>query len=98
VTESRKLILCDESGRGRPIADVLAGMDLTGSYAIVTGPEGGFARAELDVVRDHPFVTSVGLGPRILRADTAALAAIAVFQSLAHDRLGSPPPRFDPRD
>jgi 16S rRNA (uracil1498-N3)-methyltransferase len=98
ATASRKGILCDESGAGGPIADALAKSGTGGSHAIFTGPEGGFAREELDLLRKHPFVTSVGLGPRILRADTAALAAIAVFQALAHDRLGSPPPRFVPRD
>lgn len=92
--KDRRLVFCDESGSGGPIADVLAGQDLTQPHAILTGPEGGFARAELDAVRKLPFVTAVGLGPRVLRADTAALAALAIFQALAHDRLGSPPPRF----
>jgi 16S rRNA (uracil1498-N3)-methyltransferase len=90
----RRLVFCDESGGGGPIADVLGGQDLTQPHAILTGPEGGFARAELDALHKLPFVTPVGLGPRVLRADTAALAALAVFQALAHDRLGSPPPRF----
>jgi 16S rRNA (uracil1498-N3)-methyltransferase len=91
----RHLIFCDESGGGGPIADVLAKQDLSQPHAILTGPEGGFARTELDALRKLPFVTPVGLGPRVLRADTAALAALAVFQALAHDRLGSPPPRFE---
>jgi 16S rRNA (uracil1498-N3)-methyltransferase len=92
--QKRRLIFCDESGGGGPIADVLATHDLSQPHAILTGPEGGFARAELDAVRKLPFVTAVGLGPRVLRADTAALAALAIFQALAHDRLASPPPRF----
>jgi 16S rRNA (uracil1498-N3)-methyltransferase len=90
----RRLVVCDESGGGGPIADVLAKENLTQPYAILTGPEGGFSRAELDAIGKLPFVTRVGLGPRVLRADTAALAALAIFQALAHDRLGSPPPRF----
>ncbi len=90
----RRLVFCDESGGGGPIADVLAKHDLRQPHAILTGPEGGFARAELDALRKLPFATPVGLGPRVLRADTAALSALAVFQALAHDRLGSPPPRF----
>jgi 16S rRNA (uracil1498-N3)-methyltransferase len=90
----RRLVFCDESGGGGPIADVLAKNDLQQPHAILTGPEGGFARAELDALHKLPFVTPVGLGPRVLRADTAALSALAVFQALAHDRLGSPPPRF----
>lgn len=90
----RRLIFCDESGGGGPIADVLHNYDLRQPHAILTGPEGGFARAELDALHKLPFATPVGLGPRVLRADTAALSALAVFQALAHDRLGSPPPRF----
>lgn len=90
----RRLVFCDESGGGGPIADVLQKQDLSLPHAILTGPEGGFARAELDALRKLPFATPVGLGPRVLRADTAALSALAVFQALAHDRLGSPPPRF----
>ncbi|HEX9464940.1 MAG TPA: 16S rRNA (uracil(1498)-N(3))-methyltransferase [Alphaproteobacteria bacterium] len=90
----RQLIFCDESGAGAPIAEALAKADLQQPHAILTGPEGGFARAELDALHKLPFSTAVGLGPRVLRADTAALAALAVFQALAHDRLGSPPPRF----
>jgi 16S rRNA (uracil1498-N3)-methyltransferase len=90
----RRLVFCDESGGGAPIAEALAKLDLNQPHAILTGPEGGFARAELDALHKLPFSTPVGLGPRVLRADTAALAALAVFQALAHDRLGSPPPRF----
>jgi 16S rRNA (uracil1498-N3)-methyltransferase len=94
--KERRLILCDESGAGGPIVDVLGKLDTTLPHAILTGPEGGFARAELDALHDLPFVTSVGLGPRVLRADTAALAALAIFQAVSHDRLKSPPPRFKP--
>ena len=51
----------------------------------VIGPEGGFADEELDRLLKLPFVTAVGLGPRLLRADTAALAALAVWQAVAGD-------------
>ncbi|WP_430515629.1 RsmE family RNA methyltransferase [Inquilinus limosus] len=57
------------------------------------GPEGGFAAAELAALQRHEFVRPVGLGPRILRADTAAIAALAVWQSLAGDGRGRPPHR-----
>jgi 16S rRNA (uracil1498-N3)-methyltransferase len=53
--------------------------------AILTGPEGGFADYELDDLRKLPFVCPAGLGPRVLRADTAALAALAAFQALVGD-------------
>lgn len=94
--QERRIVLCDETGGGGPIGDVLARTGTQGPHAVLIGPEGGFARAELDALKKLPFVTPVGLGPRVLRADTAALAALAVFQSVAHDRLGSPPPRYVP--
>ena len=84
----RRLLICDETGGGPPIAEVLTGLDAdarTAPWAIVIGPEGGFAAAELDALRRIKDVTAVGLGPRILRADTAALAALAVWQSLIGD-------------
>lgn len=90
----RRLIVCDETGGGRPIAEALRALPLDGPHAVMIGPEGGFAPAELDALRALPSVTQVGLGPRVLRADTAALAALAVFQSLHHERFGAPPPRF----
>lgn len=92
--KERQLIYCDETGGGGPIADVVASQDPLQPRAILIGPEGGFARAELDALRELPFAVPVGLGPRVLRADTAALAALAIVQALAHDRLGSSPPRF----
>jgi 16S rRNA (uracil1498-N3)-methyltransferase len=88
---SRSILLCAEAGESVPIAQALAGRDLTGDWAIMTGPEGGFAPAELAMLAQYPFVTRVGLGPSILRADTAALAALAVFQ--ASSPRGSRPPR-----
>jgi 16S rRNA (uracil1498-N3)-methyltransferase len=94
----RRLIVCDETGAGKPIAAALRALTLDGPHAVMIGPEGGFASAELDALRALPSVTPVGLGPRVLRADTAALAALAVFQSLHHERFGAPPPRFRGHD
>ena len=51
----------------------------------ITGQEGGFDPAEREMLRAMPFVIPVTLGPRILRADTAALAALAVWQSVKGD-------------
>ena len=84
----RRLLMCDETGGGPPIAEALAALDKdarAAPWAIVIGPEGGFAAGELDALRRIKNVTSVGLGPRILRADTAALAALAVWQALIGD-------------
>ncbi|GGF16261.1 ribosomal RNA small subunit methyltransferase E [Aliidongia dinghuensis] len=82
----RRLMVCDETGRAPSIARALAdGAPRAAPWALLIGPEGGFAPEELDALRKLPFVTAVGLGPRVLRADTAALAALAVFQALAGD-------------
>jgi 16S rRNA (uracil1498-N3)-methyltransferase len=92
---ARHLILCAEAGAALPIAEALSSLKCdvrqTNAWAILCGPEGGFARSELDLLSKLPFVTPVGLGPRILRADTAALAALAVFQSILGDGAHRPP-------
>ena len=81
----RHMIVCDETGAGAPIAAALGEIPTEGRYAIVTGPEGGFEAGELDALSGVPLITRVTLGPRLLRADTAALAALACFQALAGD-------------
>lgn len=82
----RRLLVGDETGGGKPIAEIAAEMAKSPEpLAVMIGPEGGFAPDELDQLRDVPFVTPVGLGPRVLRADTAALAALAVVQAVAGD-------------
>jgi 16S rRNA (uracil1498-N3)-methyltransferase len=82
----RRLLLCDETGQGEPIANALARLGPSpGAAAFMIGPEGGFAPAELDALRKLPNCTAVGLGPRLLRADTAALSALACWQALAGD-------------
>jgi 16S rRNA (uracil1498-N3)-methyltransferase len=82
---ARHLIVCDETGGGRPIAAAAAGVPAGAPAALLIGPEGGFAQTELDALANLPFVTRAGLGPRILRAETAALAALAAFQAIAGD-------------
>ena len=84
----RRLMMCDETGGGPPIAEALSRLDeaaRSAPWAIVIGPEGGFAETELQALRRIKDVMSVGLGPRILRADTAALAALACWQALIGD-------------
>lgn len=86
----RRLLVCDETGGGTPIAAALAdaldgapgGGGSHAPWAILTGPEGGFDPAELDALAKLPIVTRAGLGPLILRADTAAVAALACWQAL----------------
>ncbi len=80
----RQLVVMDETGTGAPIAEALPGLS-DGPVAFLAGPEGGFAKSELDGLRRLPFVTFIGLGPRILRADTAALAALACWQAWRGD-------------
>ena len=81
--QERRLFFCDEGGDARPLAEGAHGV--SGLAAILTGPEGGFDPVEREMLRALPFVTPVTLGPRILRADTAALAALAIWQSVAGD-------------
>lgn len=80
----RRLMYCDEVGLAAPAVKALATMPKA-PWAILTGPEGGFDPAEREMLRRLSFVTPVSLGPRIMRADTAALAAIALWQSTLGD-------------
>jgi 16S rRNA (uracil1498-N3)-methyltransferase len=80
----RPLLVCDETGAGELIADAAARLG-PGPMALLTGPEGGFAKTELDYLGNLSFVIRIGLGPRVLRADTAALASLAVLQAVAGD-------------
>lgn len=87
----RPLFLCAEAGAATPVAEAVAAS--TGRpAAFLTGPEGGFSKGELDHLRQLPFVVPVSLGPRVLRADTAALAALACWQAAAGDWRAARPP------
>lgn len=87
----RQLLVCDETGAGSPVFRALSASGLDGASdgarcaAILIGPEGGFAADELDALGKLPFVTRISLGPRILRADTAVLAALACWQAASGD-------------
>lgn len=82
----RRLLLCAERGPVKAIGEQLQELrGESGGYAVLTGPEGGFAPGEIERLTALPFVLPVGLGPRVLRADTAALAALACFQALLGD-------------
>ena len=82
--EGRRLMFCDETLSGRPAAlpgDLAEG----GAWAILIGPEGGLSDTERDRLRALTFAHPVSLGPRILRADTAAVAALALVQAVRGD-------------
>jgi 16S rRNA (uracil1498-N3)-methyltransferase len=78
-----------EAGRAAPMADVLKASPAPAG-AILIGPEGGFSPAERTMLRKLDFVRPVGLGPRILRAETAAAAALAIWQAVLGDWRSSP--------
>ncbi len=82
--KERRIVFCDEAGEAPPIAEALA-VAPDGPWAVLVGPEGGFDPAERALIRAQGCVTPVSLGPRILRADTAGLAALAVWQALRGD-------------
>jgi len=75
----RHLVFADESLLGA--RESLAAAPEAEKWAILIGPEGGFSPQERDRLRALPFVTPISLGPRILRADTAAVAALTLWQS-----------------
>jgi 16S rRNA (uracil1498-N3)-methyltransferase len=77
------LLVAAERRAAPPVAAVAA--RLSPPFALLVGPEGGFERAELDDLARRPFVSPAALGPRILRAETAALAGLAVLQAIAGD-------------
>ena len=78
----RVLFFADETG-GAPAAEAMASHP--GAAAILIGPEGGFDDAERDAVRALPQAVGIGLGSRILRAETAAAAAVAIWMAAAGD-------------
>ena len=80
---SRRLMFCDETG-GEPATRALTGAG-GGPWAILIGPEGGFTPEERDRLRALPFTLVVSLGPRVLRADTAATTALTLWQAAVGD-------------
>jgi 16S rRNA (uracil1498-N3)-methyltransferase len=80
----RRIIFCDEGDAGQNPLPVLTSVKER-KLALLIGPEGGFSDAERSLLRSLDFVTAIPLGPRILRADTAAVAAMAVIQATIGD-------------
>ncbi|HEY2662398.1 MAG TPA: 16S rRNA (uracil(1498)-N(3))-methyltransferase [Caulobacteraceae bacterium] len=98
----RRLMFCDEAGddpaaewggpqgRARPVLDVLSQSAPGDPWALLIGPEGGFAPEEREMLRAASFVAPVTLGPRILRADTAAISALTLWQAALGDWAPTP--------
>lgn len=98
---ARRLMFCDEAGddpdlewggetgRAQPVLRVLAAAP-PGPWAVLIGPEGGFAPEERAALRAAAYVAPVTLGPRILRADTAAFSALTLWQAALGDWRGAP--------
>ncbi len=82
--KDRRIIYCDEGDAGQNPLPVLQGLN-DKHYALLIGPEGGFSEEERTLLRGLDFVTPIPLGPRILRADTAAVAALAIMQVTVGD-------------
>jgi 16S rRNA (uracil1498-N3)-methyltransferase len=80
----RRIIYCDEGDAGQNPLPVLSAIKER-HLALLVGPEGGFSEEERTRLRSLDFVTAIPLGPRILRADTAAVAAMAVVQAAIGD-------------
>jgi 16S rRNA (uracil1498-N3)-methyltransferase len=85
-------VFCDESA---DVADPVAALVATrphlgGRLAVLIGPEGGFAEEERAALLKRPKVVRITLGPRILRADTAAVAVLALVQAVLGDWKGRP--------
>ncbi|MCP5382393.1 MAG: 16S rRNA (uracil(1498)-N(3))-methyltransferase [Kordiimonadaceae bacterium] len=80
--ENRGLIFCDEAGDAIPMQEIKKSFD---KWAVLIGPEGGFSPQEREFIRAHQNTVAITLGPRILRADTAAVAALSLWQSFLGD-------------
>ncbi len=81
--KDRQLLFCDEAKVGQAVADLSTAE--RGKWAILIGPEGGFSETETTRLRAMEQATSISLGPRILRADTAAVAALTLWQMALGD-------------
>jgi len=88
----RLLVFCDEAADvANPVHALQGGLSATNGVDILIGPEGGFAEEERALLLRQPRILILSLGPRILRADTAAVAALALVQAVLGDWTGSGP-------
>ena len=80
--DDRAILFCDEARDADPIQDLKPSYE---NWAILIGPEGGFSPEERKMIRDHKNTIAISLGPRILRADTAAVVALSLWQTFFGD-------------
>lgn len=83
LPENHILLFCDESGNGTPAPDIT--LPQNRPLTVLIGPEGGFSQQEQHILAQHNQTVAISMGPRILRADTAAIAALTIAQLLAGD-------------
>lgn len=83
----RRLLFCDEAGDAKPVLQALDGA-APAPWSILIGPEGGFSPSERETLRNLQYATPASLGPRILRADTAAISALTLWQAAQGDWRG----------
>ncbi|MFY9684567.1 MAG: 16S rRNA (uracil(1498)-N(3))-methyltransferase [Pseudolabrys sp.] len=90
VSADRLLIFCDENAEvADPVDALMAARPRQSPISILIGPEGGFADEERSLLAKLPNVVPIALGPRILRADTAAVAALTLVQAVLGDWSGA---------
>ena len=86
----RLLVFCDEEAEvADPLETLRRGRERTQGIDVLIGPEGGFAEEERTILSRQPRILRLSLGPRILRADTAAVAALALVQAVLGDWTGN---------
>ena len=88
LAPERLVVFCDEDAEVKDPLAALAAVRADAGIAVVVGPEGGFSDEERAALMRRPRIARVSLGPRILRADTAAVAAMAVVQAVLGDWRG----------
>ena len=85
----RLLVFCDEAAdTTNPLRALQSGLAASNGIDILIGPEGGFAEEERAILLRQPHTLRLSLGPRVLRADTAAVAALALVQAALGDWTG----------
>lgn len=85
IATSHALFACLEAGQTQPIASGLKSAPPEVTPTFLVGPEGGFTPSERELILRHPSVVTISLGPRLLRADTAAIVALSCWQAMHGD-------------